>query len=73
MCFVPTRTTNRGHAPRRLTTLFALVLLAPYAHAQDPAANYPNRAIRVVVPYPPGGTSDTLMRLIGQKLTERWG
>jgi tripartite-type tricarboxylate transporter receptor subunit TctC len=44
------------------------------ARAQtDPAANYPNRAIRVVVPYPAGGTSDILIRLIGQKLTERWG
>ncbi len=41
--------------------------------APDPAPNYPNRAIRVVVPYPAGGTSDILMRLIGQKLTEKWG
>ena len=39
----------------------------------DAAANFPNRAIRVVVPYPAGGTSDILIRLIGQKLTERWG
>lgn len=58
---------------RCLTTLCASALLATSAHAQDPAITYPNRAIRVVVPYPPGGTSDTLMRLIGQKLTERWG
>ena len=48
------------------------VFLATCAHAQDPATTYPNRAIRVVVPYPAGGTSDILMRLIGQKLTERW-
>jgi len=47
-------------------------VLTAAARAQDPAANYPNRAIRVVVPYPPGGTSDILVRLIGQKLTERW-
>jgi tripartite-type tricarboxylate transporter receptor subunit TctC len=40
--------------------------------AADPAPNYPNRSIRTVVPYPAGGTSDILMRLIGQKLTEKW-
>src|SRR5258705_62766 len=39
----------------------------------DPAPNYPARTIRVVVPYPAGGTSDILVRLIGQKLTEKWG
>lgn len=42
------------------------------ANAQNAAANYPNKSIRAVVPYPAGGTSDILMRLIGQKLTERW-
>jgi len=42
------------------------------SHAQDATTNYPNRSIRAVVPYPAGGTSDILMRLIGQKLTERW-
>jgi tripartite-type tricarboxylate transporter receptor subunit TctC len=40
--------------------------------AQDAATTYPSRSIRAVVPYPAGGTSDILMRLIGQKLTERW-
>ena len=39
----------------------------------DFASNYPNRTLRVVVPYPAGGTSDILIRLIGQKLTEKWG
>jgi tripartite-type tricarboxylate transporter receptor subunit TctC len=40
------------------------------AHAQT---NYPVKPIRVVVPYPAGGTSDILTRLIGQRLTEAWG
>ena len=39
------------------------------AHAQA----YPSRALRIVVPFPPGGTSDILSRTIGQKLTEEWG
>jgi len=52
---------------------FAMLLAVSALAQTDPAANYPNRTIRVVVPYPAGGTSDILMRLIGQKLTERWG
>ncbi len=51
----------------------AVLLHAMAVLAQtDPAQNYPNRSIRVVVPYPAGGTSDILVRLIGQKLTEKW-
>lgn len=38
-------------------------------HAQP----FPSRAIRIIVPFPPGGTSDILARAIGQKLTEEWG
>lgn len=37
------------------------------------AQAYPAKAIRFVVPFPPGGTSDILGRLIGIKLTEKWG
>ena len=34
--------------------------------------SYPARPIRMIIPYPPGGTSDILARLIGQKVTEAW-
>jgi len=37
------------------------------------AQNYPAKPIRVIVPYPAGGTSDILTRLIGARLTESWG
>ena len=37
------------------------------------AAPYPSRAIRMVVPFPPGGPNDIVGRTIGQKLQERWG
>jgi tripartite-type tricarboxylate transporter receptor subunit TctC len=37
------------------------------------AQNYPSKPIRILVPFPPGGTSDILSRLIGPKLTEKWG
>jgi tripartite-type tricarboxylate transporter receptor subunit TctC len=37
------------------------------------AQAYPAKPIRVVVPYPAGGTSDILTRMIGAKFTESWG
>ena len=37
------------------------------------AQNWPAKPIRVIVPYPAGGTSDILTRMIGAKLTESWG
>jgi tripartite-type tricarboxylate transporter receptor subunit TctC len=35
--------------------------------------NYPNKPIRLVVPYPAGGGTDTVGRMIGQRLAEAWG
>jgi tripartite-type tricarboxylate transporter receptor subunit TctC len=42
---------------------------APEATAQA----WPNKSVRVVIPFPAGGSADTLARLLGQKLTERLG
>jgi len=47
---------------------FALVLFACGALAQDPAAGYPNRPLRFIVPYPPGALTDVLARVIGDRL-----
>lgn len=47
--------------------LASAVLIFGTAHAQDA---WPNKPIRVVVPFPPGGSIDMVTRLIGQKLSE---
>jgi len=69
----------RGTNRRPRTAASAAWLLAPAvlastddAAAQVPAA-WPAKPIRVIVPYPAGGTSDILTRMIGAKLTEAWG
>jgi len=37
------------------------------------AQNYPSRPVRVIVPFPPGGATDIVARVIGQKLNDTWG
>lgn len=49
------------------------VLLLQLVHLPAFAQQYPTRPIRFIIPFPPGGSSDPMARLIGQKLTERWG
>src|SRR3954466_928159 len=52
----------------RLALAIAVLTAPPAALAQD----YPVKPIRWIIPYPTGGTSDFLARLIGQKLTDAW-
>lgn len=57
---------------RLIRVLFCSLLAFACGAAQAQQA-YPSRPIRLVVPFPPGGTSDILARLLGPKLTEKWG
>src|SRR5260221_13266115 len=36
------------------------------------AQTFPGKAVRIIVPFPPGGPADALARMLGQKLSERW-
>src|SRR5437899_3314104 len=53
-------------------SLAALLLGATLAHAQDPAASYPSRTIRIFG-QGTGSTADYLSRYLAQRLQERWG
>ena len=52
--------------------LLAVAGLLPF-HAAAQAQSYPNKTIRYIVPYTPGGAADILARAIGAKLSETWG
>lgn len=57
----------------RVAVVACGVLAALSWSVQQAAAQaYPAKPIRIVVPYPPGGVTDILTRIIGQKLTETW-
>jgi len=54
----------------------ALMLALAFAFTSGPGAqaqNYPNKSIRIVVPYPAGGGIDLIARAVGNQLTQRWG
>jgi tripartite-type tricarboxylate transporter receptor subunit TctC len=53
--------------------MLALLLAGAYSAAADEAQQYPNRTIRMIVPFPPGGPADTIARIVGQKMSEHWG
>ena len=50
-----------------------LVLSLACAAGVAVAADYPDRSVRLIVPFPPGGGTDTLGRVLGAKLAEQWG
>ena len=68
-----------GTARRRTVVAAAIGLLAGIAGlagsaaAQDAAASYPNKPVRIFLPYGPGGVADVTMRLLAQKLSDTTG
>ena len=69
-----TRSTAVSRRAAMLATAATLSLAAVNAAlAQTPAQGFPNRPVKIIVPQTPGGASDALARIVGQKLSERWG
>jgi tripartite-type tricarboxylate transporter receptor subunit TctC len=54
-------------------TLLLGATLAGHATAQADAASYPNKPIRLIVPFPAGGAADALARAMGQALQDKLG
>ncbi len=59
----------------RTIAVFAIVLLAALQASNsraDDAASYPTQTIKIVVPFPAGGTADTLPRIVAERLRQKW-
>ncbi len=56
-----------------LASLLFLPIAPAAAQGATDAAAFPSRSIKIVVPFPAGGPSDVLARMIGQKMSEDWG
>jgi tripartite-type tricarboxylate transporter receptor subunit TctC len=63
----------RNLKPSNWTVLPGALLLAIFLAGTVSAQNFPTKPVRIVVPFPAGGSADFFSRLIGQKLSESWG
>lgn len=58
---------------RNIVCACSLLALACSFSALVQAQTYPSKPIRIIAPFPPGGSSDTIARIISTKLNEAWG
>ncbi len=58
---------------RLVKMVSTLLLFTPLLARADPSTGYPNKTIKIIVPFPAGGTADGLPRIIAQKLSEKFG
>ena len=58
-------------ASRNIIVLVALSV--PVVHAQESAATFPSKQVRIIVPFAAGGGTDQMARLLAQKLADKWG
>ena len=53
--------------------VLVIALVAGLAAGAALAQSYPTKSVKLIVTYPPGGSSDLMARILGQKLSELWG
>lgn len=58
---------------KMMAAIAMTTLMWTWGHSVAGAAGYPERTITIVVPYPPGGSTDLIARLLGQRLSDLWG
>ena len=58
-----------GSALLGTVILLAAIAAVPSAHAQD----YPTRTVKIIVPFPAGGSADVIPRIVGDWLSQKWG
>jgi hypothetical protein len=68
-----TQSAHRLSLPKWIVGFLITANLIGSAFAQSVASNFPNKPVRIIVPQTPGGASDALARIVGQKLSEKWG
>lgn len=66
------RTAPSARISRRARSGFFLLCAGLLCGAPAIAQDYPARAIRIIVPFPAGGTADLLPRIVGEKLAANW-
>jgi tripartite-type tricarboxylate transporter receptor subunit TctC len=62
-----------GRALRAILLAAAAAFAAGDVAAQSLVDKFPDKAIKIIVPFAPGGSVDILARVLGQKMTEAWG
>jgi len=73
--FWRTKSKEEGEMKHKVKSLFAMILVCAVALCVGMAAaqSYPTKTVRLIIPFPPGGSNDIVGRFIATKLTERLG
>jgi len=70
---MPTKSSRRQFNTALIRMTLAGLSAGSAAHAQSGVDNFPAKGIKIIVPFPPGGLNDVVARVLGVRLTERWG